>query len=229
LIFAFPPDQVQHVSTGHGWRLVGSKFRSGGTSTVIKKASQKEWVESTFFRALLRVDVLPLVQSTAEERNPQSDPVPNSDSFPPATEKTVTKKSTISQSEQMVLELLQTKGLVFRHDKRGLIPSHPDLRVDFYLPDLNLVIELDDPSHFSATKHSDTAKDAYCYNQRIHLARIPTCTKVHKEAVKAQVEIALVHATSKERLLSAVGTDYYKTKVALPSVSFPPNGMTVAV
>lgn len=83
----------------------------------------------------------------------------------------------INKLEQRFREYLEEENIVFTTQK-----SFPDLksknnyslRFDFYLPELELLVEIDDRSHLSVSEQVSKGKlkDEYCKEQKLKLIRI---------------------------------------------------------
>lgn len=96
-----------------------------------------------------------------------------------------------SKGELAVKQYLDEQGITYIREKEyeDLVHIRP-LRFDFYLPDVNLLIEYDGIQHFEPieyfggkdnftyTQHSDNLKNTYCKNHNIPLLRIPY-TEIH--------------------------------------------------
>ena len=95
-----------------------------------------------------------------------------------------------SHGEEKIKNLLDSRQIKYIQEKRFSDCIFPDTkrqaRFDFYLPDYNCIIEYDGRQHFISgngiydneekfikTKEHDMIKNQYCFNNHIHLIRIP--------------------------------------------------------
>lgn len=108
-----------------------------------------------------------------------------------------------SRGEQMVANYLTNNGIAFEREKSfDDLVDKKNLRFDFYLPELNAVIEYDGMQHFKPvmyfsknieeatqkyeiTKKHDMMKKKYCDSKNIHLLRIRYDDKDAKGMLKS--------------------------------------------
>lgn len=88
-----------------------------------------------------------------------------------------------SQGEIVIAQFLQENNIEFQ--KEFVFPNLKKYRFDFYLPELNTIIEYDGAQHFYPvdyfggekalleTQRRDQEKNQYCLNNKITLLRIP--------------------------------------------------------
>lgn len=92
----------------------------------------------------------------------------------------------ISSYEATVIKLLTAAAIPFQREKQFKDLRNGYYRFDFYIPSLNIVIEVDGQQHFSYNKYfhkkredyleareRDRQKNSYCLAHHIKLYRIP--------------------------------------------------------
>ena len=92
----------------------------------------------------------------------------------------------MSKGEQKIIKILQGARLNFQIEKTFNDLRQSTLRYDFYLKDLNIIIEYDGEQHFKfikkfynnrmdweKAKEHDRIKNSYCLAHNIKLYRIP--------------------------------------------------------
>lgn len=135
----------------------------------------------------------------------------------------------IHKGELMVQKCLDELGIQYHHDKTGFFETNKKMKPDFFIPHLNLIIEYDGQQHFqdspmfrqkmSERRQIDEFKDSYCFNRRVHLARIPWTVPFGK--IENVVNEALQMCQGNHILLTACRSDYYANPKALPSILWP--------
>lgn len=134
----------------------------------------------------------------------------------------------MSYGEEIMYNHLKARGIEFHHDRNGFFPDRPRLRPDFFIPSLNLVIECDGGHHFdpkseyfsARVRAGDLYRDAYCFNHRIHVARIPHVNHATKDHT-AWIDRALAIAKENVLFLTVIGSDYYENPKALKRIPWP--------
>jgi len=117
-------------------------------------------------------------------------------------------KCKCSNGEQQIINYLTNNNIKFEHQKKfnDCVGKKYKLPFDFYLPDLNIIIEYDGKQHFELVKfnkltpddealiefinlkQTDKIKDEYCKNNNIRLIRIPYTVKNIEEFLKNNLE-----------------------------------------
>jgi len=106
------------------------------------------------------------------------------------------KKGRLSKGEYFIKEILKSKGINFIQNKTfDDLKYISALRLDFYIEDLNLVIEYDGSQHFLGNnffretqkeiKNRDISKNEYCIKNGINIVRISYLENTYKKINKS--------------------------------------------
>ena len=123
-----------------------------------------------------------------------------------------------SKGEEQIIHILRAAGIKFVREKTFEDLKGGRFRFDFYLPSLNLCLEVDGPQHFKQVKYfqrnradflkqqeHDRQKNSYCLAHKISLIRIP-----YWELENIKVFSDIFH--SKFRVISRWHNDYLVPK-----------------
>lgn len=116
--------------------------------------------------------------------------------------KTRCNDCTCSYGEKIIVQYLNSKGIIHEHDTHEIFTREWEnpLRFDFYLPDFNIAIEFDGEQHyfpvnfdnyhkerfqkeFEDLQIRDKAKNRYCLKNNITLIRIPYWERDNIESI----------------------------------------------
>lgn len=88
----------------------------------------------------------------------------------------------MSKYEEQIMKILKNSKIKFQKEKTFQDLKHGLFRFDFYLTDLNIIIEVDGEQHFKPIygrqsfvkgQEHDRRKNSYCLAKGIQLYRIP--------------------------------------------------------
>lgn len=124
-----------------------------------------------------------------------------------------------SEPEKVVEATLQELKLEYKREVTTKLLKHKRaLRLDFYVPQLNLAIEADGDRHFIDKKQEerDVSKDTFCHTHKISLLRLAfySESKLMYERAGTHITQIVEEIRNGAHIMRAIGKDYANTKWA---------------